>query len=344
MPEPYLQPPAQDQIPLPSPTILTLPTEINNATRYDAHAHEYSDQNPDSDRSLHTELNSLITGRLLLALPPNASDPTLYATGISIFARIYIAFEQAHTDLIDAVLSTQTSDPADPHEAHQLAVRTCLSTLTPPGLWRTKRLEDDLRVLKVQMCLDTEAARAPCRPVSDLIAHIRSTVGTTPHVLIAYQWVMYMAIFSGGRWIRQRLRDAGPEFWNRSLGDQSQTCEDRLGFSVFEFDGTNDGEDIKSDFKTRLSAVERLFTERERSEVVEESKRLFQACIDTVHDLDDKTQSLLRDSNAPGAQSQPGNLVSRYDQASLSGRSNTALLVAFTACVIWYVLRAMGAF
>lgn len=113
---------------------------------------------------------------------------------------------------------------------------------------------------------------------------------------------------------------------------------------MFEFDGTNDGEEIKSDFKTRLGAVEQLFTERERSEVVEESKRLFQACIDIVHDLDDKTQSLLRDYNVPGAQSQPGNLVSRYDQASLSGRSNTALLVAFIACVIWYVLRAMGAF
>ncbi|RDW88505.1 hypothetical protein BP6252_00537 [Coleophoma cylindrospora] len=50
------------------------------------------------------------------------------------------------------------------------------------------------------------------------IAHTTRSVEKNPHVLLAYGWVLYMAIFSGGRYIRAALQDAGgPEggFWAR---------------------------------------------------------------------------------------------------------------------------------
>ncbi|RDW94926.1 hypothetical protein BP5796_00689 [Coleophoma crateriformis] len=48
------------------------------------------------------------------------------------------------------------------------------------------------------------------------IAHTTRSVEKNPHVLLAYGWVLYMAIFSGGRYIRAALQDAGGpdgEFW-----------------------------------------------------------------------------------------------------------------------------------
>lgn len=49
-------------------------------------------------------------------------------------------------------------------------------------------------------------------------AHIKKAVKANPHVLLAYAWVLYMALFSGGRYLRASLQTAGglgDEFWAR---------------------------------------------------------------------------------------------------------------------------------
>jgi len=81
---------------------------------------------------------------------------------------------------------------------------------------------------------------------------------------------MYMAIFSGGRWIRQQLADAGPDF--------------ELAF--LSFDGDEDGEDLKRDFKAGLARAEEMLSPQERQEVVEEAQALFGRCIALVAVLD----------------------------------------------------------
>jgi hypothetical protein len=49
--------------------------------------------------------------------------------------------------------------------------------------------------------------------IADFVGHIRNSVVTNPHVLVAYAWVFYMALFSGGRYLRALLESAGMDFW-----------------------------------------------------------------------------------------------------------------------------------
>ena len=50
------------------------------------------------------------------------------------------------------------------------------------------------------------------------LSRIKQSVRARPHVLLAYAWVFYMALFSGGRVLRGLLEGAGEEFWD-GFGD-----------------------------------------------------------------------------------------------------------------------------
>ncbi len=112
---------------------------------------------------------------------------------------------------------------------------------------------------------DTEAKGRP--RLRAFVAHIRSAAKGKPHLLMAYTWVLYMALFSGGRYIRARLRGAGGEFW--SGGDEEGTADRYLTF--WSFEGGEDGEDLKAEFKDRFASVEERLTEGEKDEVVKEA-------------------------------------------------------------------------
>ena len=60
----------------------------------------------------------------------------------------------------------------------------------------------------------------------------------------------------------------------------------RPGFTLFCFTGSRDGEDIKTDFKTRLEEAEALLTEQERKDIVTEGQFIFDQCIAIVEALD----------------------------------------------------------
>lgn len=105
---------------------------------------------------------------------------------------------------------------------------------------------------------------------------------------------MYMALFSGGRWVRQLLLRAGPEFWSGTdaalhgnTGEKLPEPPDKMsGFSFLAFDDGLDGASIKAEFKLRLAEAEALLDERERRDVVAAAKTLFQDCIALVGILD----------------------------------------------------------
>lgn len=67
--------------------------------------------------------------------------------------------------------------------------------------------------------LKNSGLRLPAsHPAHDFIKHVRRTCRQKPHVLIAYTWTWYMAIFAGGRWIRSQLASAGRDrFWDKGL-------------------------------------------------------------------------------------------------------------------------------
>ncbi|KAK8163978.1 hypothetical protein IWX90DRAFT_435667 [Phyllosticta citrichinensis] len=290
----------------PSPS---LAVEINTATR-----------------PAHTSLNRLITTRLPLGLPPHAASPRLYAFGILHFAHLFFTFESCWLDLTRAqqpsnpTLSSLLEDPwisvngaaADDQNpspsagaeqsVHDREILNLLARLLPPGLPRSKRLRTDLATLLSlsPIDLDVHLAAYPTPLLATTTAHIRRRLRRHPHLLLAYTHVLYLAIFAGGRWIRQQLLDGGPEFWGYGAGDdekkeaawkQQVTSK---GLSLWFFDGAADGEDIRSEFKRRWAEVEGLLSAEQRDQVVDESRHIFAIVEELVRELD-------RQLDTPGA-------------------------------------------
>ncbi|KAK8162514.1 hypothetical protein BKA80DRAFT_310041 [Phyllosticta citrichinensis] len=290
----------------PSPS---LAVEINTATR-----------------PAHTSLNRLITTRLPLGLPPHAASPRLYAFGILHFAHLFFTFESCWLDLTRAqqpsnpTLSSLLEDPwisvngaaADDQNpspsagaeqsVHDREILNLLARLLSPGLPRSKRLRTDLATLLSlsPIDLDVHLAAYPTPLLATTTAHIRRRLRRHPHLLLAYTHVLYLAIFAGGRWIRQQLLDGGPEFWGYGAGDdekkeaawkQQVTSK---GLSLWFFDGAADGEDIRSEFKRRWAEVEGLLSAEQRDQVVDESRHIFAIVEELVRELD-------RQLDTPGA-------------------------------------------
>lgn len=276
--------------------LASLSSEINAATR-----------------TVHTTLNRLITSRLPLALPPHADDPALYTTGLLHFAHVFLTFESLWTDLLRGHGNHAPSPPTSPLLSYLLVnpydspsfftstlgaptppspqLIAFLQTLRPRGLIRSARLKNDLEhLLSLHPTdLDVVLAKYPGEKVAQFCTHIRKVVHEKPWTLVSYAWCFYMAVFSGGRWIRAGLLRAGPEFW-RPDGENEKSEPSPLaerGLSFWHFQGKFDGEDIKVEFKTRLVAAEDLFTPDQRVDIIEEARSIFSLCASLVQELDD---------------------------------------------------------
>lgn len=170
-----------------------------------------------------------------------------------------------------------------------------LQSLRPRGLIRSGRLKRDLEYLLGLHPTDLEVllAKYPGDKVAQFCTHIRKSVNEKPWTLVSYAWCFYMAIFSGGRWIRGGLLRAPPSFWPTAATTGLQEEADQppdlksQGLSFWHFPGPHDGEDIKAEFKLRLSAAETLFTPDERIDIIEEAKAIFKQCAELVDELDD---------------------------------------------------------
>lgn len=198
-----------------------------------------------STRSLHTQLNKLILVRLPLALPPHTTNSSKYVSGLLHIAPIYITFESLWQEILESPclptsLKQATVDTCEPgeskrspetHDANtprkESSPKVCsrtsslLSHLLLPGLPRADRLRADIRILTGKSELKVEEQlKAISRngELANFIAHTKASVQKNPHVLVAYAWVLYMALFSGGRYLRASLRAAGglgKDFWDR---------------------------------------------------------------------------------------------------------------------------------
>lgn len=112
--------------------------------------------------------------------------------------------------------------------------RKLLKDLYLPGLLRSERLRDDIRhILGDTQTPLFEHRQNGATAVERFTAHIHQVVQEKPHVLVAYAWVLYMALFAGGRYLRAQLQTAGAEFW---AGVESE---------IGEVNGENNGEKAK---------------------------------------------------------------------------------------------------
>jgi heme oxygenase len=175
---------------------------------------------------------------------------------------------------------------------------TFLQNVRPRGLLRSARLKRDLEHLTGLHPTDLEVllAKYPGDKVADFCTHIRKAVHEKPWTLVSYAWCFYMAVFSGGRWIRAGLLKAGPDFWQADeKTDMASLPISRLSF--WHFPGKFDGEDIKLEFKEHLRAAETLFTPDQRVDIIEEAKNIFQLCASLVDELDDMISTNLVEPN-----------------------------------------------
>ncbi|KAF2161028.1 hypothetical protein M409DRAFT_28635 [Zasmidium cellare ATCC 36951] len=230
-------------------------------------------------RKQHTRLNRLLMDRLPSALPPHTESPLLYSKGLVPFARIFILFE-IEWELLTRHFHTKAST----YSGHEYDVRQWLSNLRPSGLARSHRLRDDLRHLR--MVAGPDIYNTPA--LGDAwVKDMRDLMRKKPHVFMAFAWVFYMAVFSGGRWIRRQLSNGGVDFWLSQPGALRPKSDLVVpGFSFLSFDSEHDGEDLKALFKTRLGDAERLLTMDEKQDVINVSQQLFDRCVLLVHELD----------------------------------------------------------
>ena len=152
------------------------------------------------------------------------------------------------------------------------------------GLERAGRLRDDVEEILSRGGSGPAVHFAQGSRVEAFADRVCAAAAAEPRLLLAYAWVLYMALFSGGRYIRSRLRGAGAGFWNGGGGGdagwgdgEGRVWPDGRGGGVdrwlrfWTFEGGEDGEDLKAEFKARFAAVEGTLTEAEKEAVVREA-------------------------------------------------------------------------
>lgn len=243
-------------------------------------------------RTEHTKLNKLILARLPLSLPPTSQDPSAYATGIAAFAPIFFAFEEAWRDILSTAATAHSTSNVT--QSTQFPLASLLASLHQPGLERTENLQSDLKALGERLDPKSGLQLHPLieKSITSTSHSIKSSIQQGPHRILAYAWTMYMALFNGGRWLRQQMINAGPDFW---LAPQNvQSAEDYGCLSLWFFDRTSDGEDLKNFFKDGFEDIALRLDDSQRSDIVNEAVNLFKMCSQIIEDVLDK--SMLEDA------------------------------------------------
>ncbi|KAK8041303.1 hypothetical protein PG994_014310 [Apiospora phragmitis] len=260
-------------------------------------------------RPVHTQLNKLVIYRLPLAIPPNAQDPSNYASGLLHLTPIYNSFESLWREILDSPQPSATGvvpaehscevckpSAAVHHSPHVLdaphaptvcsRIHSLLHHVHTPELERTEALEADIVALTgwSPELLEEQLSVAAESPVlAAFLQRLRQSVRARPHVLLAYAWVLYMALFSGGRFIRASLARVEPSFWNANC----LSLNPDLPLRFFTFDTAQGGDEIKASFKERFAQSSgSLLTEGEKDDVVEEARKVFECMIEMVSELD----------------------------------------------------------
>ncbi|TQV98956.1 hem oxygenase-like, multi-helical [Cordyceps javanica] len=310
-------------------------------------------------RGIHARLNKSIVARLPLALPPRASDPSTYVTGILHIAPIYLTFESlwdrflspgpdggvgSHAELAASPRPGSETTPAGasplPGPSSQerkpvlpIRVHSVLHALQLPGLARGGCLRADIQALTgwsdhvVESQLEIASRAAP---LAAMIDHMERSIQKKPLLLVTYTYIMYMALFAGGRFIRATLEATGDDFWQTPLAPIKPTMQPciptpnfqneidnglqasadthkchPLPLSFFHFDTPHDGEDLKLEFKRRVRICEAALEPEEIDDIVQEATNIFEHITSIVQQLD----AICEEDPNDGAATTPGDYL-----------------------------------
>jgi heme oxygenase len=252
--------------------------------------HSFSNELYSDIRTEHTKLNKLITSRLPLCLPPYQETPCAYAQGLAVFGVLFERFEE---EIIRCITDTRLNLDEDTIQI--------VDHLNIPGLRRTDRLHQDLAHISFhdnwsRNLLSSPAHFATIARASAAVNTSLSKVKDKPHVLLAYAWAMYLALFNGGRWIRSQLEITKHE---RTIDETSLLYWSGPPIlSFWHFDDTRDGGDIHDKFKRNLEKAAGRLAEHQWVEVKEEAKSVFDLCEKLVLILDEAAEERIRAEEA----------------------------------------------
>lgn len=235
-------------------------------------------------------VNRLNTARIPLCLPPKVESTGFYTMGFSRWAEIYYGFEEVWYAVMGdhADWPSETSDDFDSFSSDEERVKAVLRSICMPELYRTRRLDSDFAALKLLepslAGLDADTANAG----REFRQYLNERMPEKPHLLVAYIWIMYQALFNGGRFIRMALLKAGPEFWGLSPKEMDPTnFPSPLSFWCVE---NNDA--IQAEFRSRVEKADKLLTEPERQEILDEALEIFRRCTAITLQLDEQVAAL----------------------------------------------------
>lgn len=287
--------------------------------------------------SSHTTLNRLILDRMPLAVPPHTKNPSAYITGLLHIGAVYIAFESLWQNLIGIhseiapIPYTFPFNSPDEQEQHvetpKITARTrrVLEEAYSATMLRAPRIKADVQtmtgwpdhVFEQQLKLAGTSGR-----LGKFTLHIRDTVNAKPHVLLAYAHTLYLALLSGGSYIRTELMLIDREFWEATPtpiapgmvecrpvqgtqqrrrqqrgGDDGKQDDDAdaarpLPLEFLDFDpplGANPRQQtklLKVDLKARLAAADAFLADPERRDIVAEAGLIFHHLEGMVGQLD----------------------------------------------------------
>jgi heme oxygenase len=339
---------------------------------------------------------------LPLAIPPFANTSSKYVSGLFHITPIYTTFETLWQEIVES--TCQSDDPREAFYDNYLQsgdlvpitengasqvetinprTHSLLSFLLLPSLLRSNVLRHDIQALtgtsedEIEEQLEKVSKHGN---LAEFIEHMENSIGRKPHVILAYAWVLYMALFSGGRILRGVLQAAsgiGRLFWERELSpirplnsfdgprhqlrsDASSLAEknrmgrsrsrslleeagDGLGF--FSFPGTEDGEDIKTEFKKRYAEIEVRLTEEEKADTVEEALHIFKFMLGIIDDLDNIVGTSEQDMEAAKSYhkaSKLGAVRNSVDQETKEGKSHGKMDVLLRLLHIKEALPSLG--
>ncbi|PWW79597.1 heme oxygenase-like protein [Tuber magnatum] len=195
-------------------------------------------------REGHDKINIMIMSRLSLGL----RDHKLYREGILSFALVYRAFEDAWMAAIS------------PEAITEPRIKSALQNLYSLPLLRTPQLVKDLEYFSDR---ETQRLVQPMWPArAKYVSHIKRILSQKPHLVIAYAHNYYMALFAG--------------FFPRRGGMTEEECK-VAGTNLFSFEVPKGKEDLlRSGFKDALADIQSTLTGEERTEIIEESKAIFE--------------------------------------------------------------------
>lgn len=309
--------------------------------------------------SSHTTINRLILDRMPKAVPPQTDNPSTYITGLLHMGAVYVAFESLwqnllgiHSEIAPIPYSFPFNPDPDQRDATTPAItarlRRVLEESYWPNLLRAARIKADVQTMTGWPTHVYDAqlrAAGTSGRLGKFTLHIRDSVTAKPHLLLAYAYCLYLALLSGGSYIRTELMYLKGDFW-RSLPTpvRPQMVECRhdkvkprrrrssalenddddadhppavsardLPLAFLDFDpplGENPRQQtrgLKASFKQRFAAAEQLLAAPERSDIIKEASVLFTHLEGVVTQLD----KIFGAANAPAGMHIPHQLLAK---------------------------------